>query len=101
MDFSSAPLYLQTVKLYLKVPERSISWTTFTDVFDFAFWSLLLGIAFMLIAFYYINLCFSENDLHSERFGIPIVSVLLTLVGMGIPELSDNWSTRILVMVKK
>jgi hypothetical protein len=51
VDFST-PLYSDKYHLFMVKPKESVSWTTFTDVFDKTFWvaSLLtfIGLTFVL-----------------------------------------------------
>ena len=96
-DFSSAALYYQENKLYLKVPLRSVFWTTFTDVFDTTFW-IFCGLTCLgLMVFFHIILVCTENGMTIKTSGLSMFGVLLSFVGLGIPNVPNKLSGRILV----
>ena len=48
MDFSIS-LYLMDNRLYMQKPQNSVSWTTFSDVFEVPFWTVLTVVMIILV----------------------------------------------------
>ena len=91
-DFTSAPIYIQQIKIYLKVTTRSVLWTTFTEVFDATFWIFCGLICLTLMVFFCIILVYSENGMTLKSSGLSMFGVLLSFVGLGIPTVPDKMS---------
>ena len=96
-DFTSAPIYIQQIKLYLKVTTRSVLWTTFTKVFDTTCWIFCGLICLSLMLFFCIILVYSENGMTLKKSGLSMFGVLLYFVGLGIPNVPNRLPGRILV----
>ena len=75
-----------------------VSWTTFSDVFEKHFWLVLfIMIIAISLSFYTIGHCIKDNN----SFDLPtsLVTVLLSLVGLSIPDQNPRrLSLRILVI---
>jgi hypothetical protein len=85
-------------RFFMKIPGRSVSWTTFTDVFEKYFWLVLAGMVIILsLAFYMESSCIKDGikvDLPTSA-----TTVLLSLIGLSIP-ISDpkRLSLRVLLI---
>ncbi len=65
-------------------PEKTISWTTFTDVFDLYFWIVLAVMTIVLsLAFYLSSFCLKDET--RIELTTSTVTVLLALIGQSIP----------------
>ena len=95
VDFT-IPWTYDAAKLWQKIPNRSFSWFTFTNVFENQYW-LLLGVVTAAIAFLlylYFLIVAKENSID---IGISISTVLLSLISFGIPADPKRTPGRILI----
>lgn len=53
IDFT-VPIFHDNYKLFMLKPPRSISWTTFSDIFDSMFWLVILSSGILLVGVIFI-----------------------------------------------
>ena len=96
VDFT-IPLTYDAAKLWQKIPNRSFSWFTFTNVFEKQYW-LALGVVTVAIAFLlylYFLIVAKENSID---IGTSISTVFLSLISFGIPAYPKRTPGRILIL---
>ena len=83
VDFSTA-LFTMDNRLYLKIPETTVSWSTFPDVYDARFWLLLLITVVVLVTALYFGSILAKD---AARIGLltSVATVYLSLIGQNIP----------------
>ncbi len=91
VDFSVS-LFKMDNRFFMKIPGRSVSWTTFTDVFEKHFWLVIVGMIIILsLAFYIESSCIKDGikvDLPTS--GVNFINVLRTAFALVDPESVKN-----------
>ena len=75
-----------TVRFFIKYPEREASWTTFLETFHFDVWvSLLLLVLLMMVCLYITQLFKPREEIEEESFNLSNtpLAVCGTLLGQG------------------
>ena len=83
MDFAIG-IYEDSSHLYMKLPQRSVSWTTFVEVFDIYFWAVFTAIFIFLTILFYLIFLFVNGET-TIGFGTSFVTVFLSFVALEIP----------------
>ena len=96
VDFTTG-LYRSSNYLYMKNPRRSVSWTTFTDVFD-NFFMVLLAIEFFALAIVFFVIFYFVNNETTIGIGTSVSTVFLSSLALGIPVNPIRIPGRILVL---
>ena len=91
MDFSVS-LYPMDNRLYMQRPQSSVSWTTFTDVFEVPFWIVLSGVMVVLVfSFYFVGKL--VKDLEKVPRAIRC-SLMKEQMHIGLAHLTDDGAGR-------
>lgn len=95
VDFTVG-LEISASKLYMKIPQRSLSWSTFTRVFDTHFMLLLAASTVTLSLIFFIIFYFVNNETTIGP-GLSVATVWLGLLALEIPVAPNRMPGRILV----
>jgi hypothetical protein len=82
----------------MSLPKSSTVWTSFLDVFDKAFWVIVIFCALCLSIVCYITWISIENEPPNNRFSTSIALVLLSHIGLSLSMSPKKVSTRISVL---
>ena len=85
MDFSTS-LFAMDNRLFMQIPDKALSWTTFIDVYEKFFWVVVVVLAVVLtVAIYLIH----------DNFMASLTLVAASLVGLSVPiEDPRRWVER-------
>lgn len=72
-------------RLYLKIPDKTVSWTTFSDVYDYKFWIVLLITLIVLVFAFYTGSRLA-NEMDTVGLGASVATVYLSLLGLALPS---------------
>ena len=96
IDFSTG-IYSVSSKLFMKLPKRSVSWTTFSGVFDYEF-LILLAIEMIAMSILFFAIFYLLNHESTIGPGTSIETVFFSHVGLGIFVNPHRLPGRILVL---
>jgi hypothetical protein len=84
VDFS-ASLFIMDNRLFMQIPGKSVSWTTFTDVFEKFFWLVIAIMVLVLSISLYLESRWTNDETEKIDFPTSTTTVLLSLIGQSIP----------------
>ena len=71
-------------KLWMRKPKRSVTWTTFIDVFATDFWATFIAMLFGLTLSFYLLSKFGKRE-KTFRLGTSLATVFSSFLALGIP----------------
>ena len=96
VDFTNG-IFISSNKLYMKTPRRSLSWTTFSEVFDDLFMGSLM-LEFITLSVIFFAIFYFVNNETTIGAGTSISTVFLCHLALTIPVSPSRIPGRILVL---